>query len=493
MNRIFLNDPKKPKPFSFVLIVILLLVLLAGQVILISRLFHKRMDELKVEDIEETTVQLSISATEPPPRQALSVKQESMQEILNEQFGELPRVQARNSEYKSLSPVKGIYLGRAKNLDEALALASWSEVNAFVIDVKESWGLTYDSQVPLAQEIGASTGELDLEAIVERCHAAGVRVIARIVCFKDELMPQKRPDLCIIDTDGQLLTFPLEGDQSFANPYDTRYWAYLVDIATEVVNMGVDEIQFDYVRFPTGAPDSDKPPIYKKVEETIPKEYAINRFLEYARIKIQEELGVPVTADLFSIVMTSEVDGKLIGQNWSTIGLTAIDAICPMIYPSHYANSSLGSQGNGVGSYIGHDFFDKPDMEPYEVVQNAMIDGEKASFQQGYAKLRPWLQAFTANWLVPGYYMEYGPWEIRQQIQALYDAGYSEWILWNAEYSYPEDCFLTKAEGQLQEEQQAQESIVRASERASEAEAEAAETEESRRFPIATAPPKTEP
>lgn len=493
MNRIFLNDPKKPKPFSFVLIAILLVVFLAGQILLISRLFQKRMEELKVDEVVETTVELSVSATEAPPRQALSVKQASMQEILNEQFGELPRTPANNTSYSSLSPVKGIYLGRARNLDEALALASWSEVNAFVIDVKESWGLTYESQVPLAKEIGASTGELDLKAIVERCHAADVRVIARIVCFKDELMPQKRPDLCIIDTDGQLLTFPLEGDQSFANPYDTRYWAYLVDIASEVVSMGVDEIQFDYVRFPTGAPDSDKPAIYKKLEETIPKEYAINRFLEYARIRIQEQLGVPVTADLFSIVMTSEVDGKLIGQNWSTIGLTAIDAICPMIYPSHYANSSLGSQGNGVGSYIGHDFFDKPDLEPYEVVQNAMIDGEKASFQQGYAKLRPWLQAFTANWLVPGYYMDYGPWEIRQQIQALYDAGYSEWILWNAEYTYPEDCFLTKAEGQLQQEQQAIESKVRASERASEYEAQAAQTEESRRFPIATAPPKTEP
>lgn len=469
--------------------ILVLVFLLLIQFSLFYILFRDSQETKLVPSALESTMQeTTIIHTEPTNPEPLSVKDEEIRQLLDDYFSPLPKTRPDPPRQKQLYPVKGIYLGQGRNLDAAIELAAWSEVNAFVVDVKESWGLTYQSQVPLAQEIKACQGDLDLPRLIDRCHAEGIHVIARIVCFKDDILPLKKPEMCITDINGELLHYPLEGGQAFANPYDTRVWDYLIDVAKEVVAMGVDEIQFDYVRFPTGSPNSKEKPIYHEIEETIGKDLAINRFLEYARIEIQENLGIPVTADLFSIVMTSEVDGMLIGQNWNTIGLTGINSICPMIYPSHYANSSLGSQGNGVGSYIGRAFFDKPDLEPYAVVQNAMYDGEKASRQKGYAMLRPWLQAFSADWLSPGYYMIYGAQEIRLQIQALYDLGYGEWILWNADYKYPNEAFIQADLAAEEEKKQAVESLVRQSEY--EAEAEEKAQEESRRFPIAT-PKKT--
>lgn len=84
------------------------------------------------------------------------------------------------------------------------------------------------------------------------------------------------------------------------------------------------------------------------------------------------------------------------------------------------------------------------------MVSAALEDGAAAAGKSGYAGLRPWLQAFTANWLAPGYYMDYGPREIRAQIQALYDAGYDEWLLWNAGHEYPESLFLSREEAEAE-------------------------------------------
>lgn len=493
MKGIFLNDPKVPKGPRFYLRALVILLLIGLQAGIFFLLFRQNQPSPQAE-LLPTDPPRPVVTTAPPPPLALSAKDPAMQDLLNDYFGPLPRIGEKEKKaYQSLYPVKGIYLGTGKDLTAALDLAKTTEVNTFVIDVKESWGLTYKSQVPLAQEMQADSGTVDLKAVFDRCHEAGVKVIARLVCFKDEVMPFARPDLCIRDTEDNLLYFPLEGGLAFADPYNTEVWAYLLDVAREVVSLGADEIQFDYVRFPTGAPESGAAPSFAAIEEQIPKQYAVNRFLETARIEIQEKLGVPISADLFSIVMSSEIDGQLIGQNWASIGLTGIDCICPMIYPSHYANASLGSQGNGVGSYIGRNFFASPDTEPYAVVANAIIDGEMASKQAGYTRLRPWLQAFTASWLPPGYWMEYSGAEIREQIAAVYAAGYGEWLLWDAEYTYPPDAFISASEALIEESQQAEASQARASELASEQASLAEAMEElggdgQPTFPIATAP-----
>lgn len=347
--------------------------------------------------------------------------------------------------------IRGIYVYDINALDQYFAEIEGTEVNAVILDVKESWGLLYDSKVPLANELDAIIEHRDLKSIFARCHEKGLRVIARIVCFKDSTMAEKRPDLTIANESGTPIQFSLEGGNTFASPYNQDVWQYLIDVATEVIDLGADEIQFDYIRFPSGGSVDGSAAYFGNPEEVPEKFSAINRFLQTAVVEIQDKLNVPIGADLFSIIMTSEVDGMAIGQNWQRIGLTGINNICPMIYPSHYANASTGSLGNGFGSFIGNGFYEAPDLHAYDVVKDAFVDGMPAIEQEGYAHIRPYLQAFTASYLSPGYYQEYlGP-QIREQIQATYDAGFDEWILWNVQTSYPAGTFLPAEQSGLSE------------------------------------------
>ena len=115
-----------------------------------------------------------------------------------------------------------------------------------------------------------------------------------------------------------------------------------------------------------------------------------------------------------------------------------------MIYPSHYANNAKkGVMANGVGQKINGVSFTKPDLEPYKVVYNALLSAKtKTSSVTGYkAKIRPYIQAFTAKYLPAGYFQVYGPEQIKQQIKAVYDAGYQEWILWDPRNNYQESYF----------------------------------------------------
>ncbi|MHB8061510.1 MAG: putative glycoside hydrolase, partial [Ruminiclostridium sp.] len=123
-----------------------------------------------------------------------------------------------------------------------------------------------------------------------------------------------------------------------------------------------------------------------------------------------------------------------------------IYCISPMIYPSHYANASHGIMGNGVGQDINGITFTKPDLEPYKVMYNALLSAKtKISAVPKYkAKVRPYIQAFTAKYLTNGYYQTYGVQQIKDQIKAVYDAGYEEWILWDSSNKYQEAYFNKK-------------------------------------------------
>lgn len=380
------------------------------------------------------TVLTPVSTLEDPREEAL----------IEDFFGPLP-VRERHADFDHFK-IRGLYIADGSSLDYYLDLARGTEINAFILDVKESYGLLYKSEVPLAVEMGASVKNNDLRSIIEKCHAENIRVIARIVCFKDNVLIGRRPDLSICNRDGEQIYFPLEANNAFADPYKTEVWDYLIDIAKEVIGFGADEIQFDYVRFPSGYSHDGSDPWFGKPEEIPYKYQVIDRFLQTAAIEIQDNLNVPVGADIFSTILTSRIDGELIGQYWARLGQTGINNICPMIYPSHYANSSNHYSGNGVGSYIGDGFFAKPDLEPYEVVYNSLLDGKRHMESDEFAYIRPYLQAFTAAYLPNGYFMHYGIEEIQAQINACVAHGYDEWILWNVELNYPDLSPLTTGE-----------------------------------------------
>jgi hypothetical protein len=299
---------------------------------------------------------------------------------------------------------------------ELIRIADSTEINAFVVDVKESdTFLVYDSTgIPLAKEIGADQrpGSKWLPALLDTLRAHRIYPIARIVVFKDRGLAEKKPDLAI-RTVGGGVWLDNKG-KPWVNPYDRRVWDYNVAIAKEALDMGFHEVQWDYVRFPD---------VTNSVRSTMAfpgsggksRWQNIREFIEYTRRELAP-YRVPVTADIFG-VMTNVPDDMGIGQIWEEV-VQAADHVHPMVYPSHY--------------YSGYYGFRVPDAYPYQVVRIAMEDGvQRSRLLQGRrtAEISPWLQAFTADYL-PGH-VTYDAGSLRNQIQATYDAGLKSWILWN--------------------------------------------------------------
>ncbi len=319
--------------------------------------------------------------------------------------------------------IRGLYLnawtaGSTRRVDELLALAKRTEINTFVIDIKDASGyVSYDSKVPLAVESGA-TGEIrirDLPGLLERLKKADIYPIARIVVIKDPILTEARPDLAVQDTDGGVWV----DDKGFVwlNPYNHKVWDYAVDLAKEVAGYGFPEIQWDYVRFPD-APDSVLARATYPESDGRSRAEAIHGFLEYSREQLGK-MGVRVTADVFGVTASATRDVG-IGQVWTQF-INAVDVALPMVYPSHYWQGSFG--------------FKNPNAYPYEVVRHALSDALRQSSEvKGAGKTRPWLQDFTLG--KPAY----GAPEVRAEIQAVYDVGIHDWILWNAGSRYTESA-----------------------------------------------------
>lgn len=338
-----------------------------------------------------------------------------------------------NDEAKKDIKVKALYLtgwtvGSSERVQHYIDLAKNTEINSYVVDIKDDDGYVgYESNVPAVREAGAWKKKYDVDSVIKAFHDNDIHVIGRLVCFKDPVYSAKNPSLAIKKTDGTIWKENLGGGRyaSWLNPYNKESWDYLISIAKEAVDRGFDEIQFDYVRFPNGIKRVTDFSSYNKE-----KYEAINEFLAYAKEKLP---GVVISADVFGIICESPADTEDIGQYLELIGKD-IEYISPMVYPSHYA---VGQSVNGVT-------FTKPDLDPYGVVYNSLKKAkDRISAVDGYkADIRAYLQDFTASWLESGYYKQYGAEEVREQIKAVYDAGYEEWILWNAGNKYSESALL---------------------------------------------------
>lgn len=327
--------------------------------------------------------------------------------------------------------VKALYIGSCSALDKAIDLCNKSELNAVVIDLKNEYGLPYMSEVETAREIGYVWDAYDLAEVVQKCHDNNIRVIGRIVSFNDQTAAKHFPDRAIQDSAGNVVKFSNEGNNPFLSPYNSDNWDYLIDIGLEAAEYGVDEIQFDYVRFPAGATANKVSPYFGEEGQYPTKAEAVNRFLQEARIRIQDTKGVPVSADIFGIVLTSVNDSKIIGQEFSTLGMTGIDSCCPMVYPSHYAK----------GTMLGGHIFEYPDKEPYLMVYSVLHACQSTFKQPGFTAMRPYLQAFTASYIGKGNYIDYGYREINSQIKAVQDLGITEFVLWDPSCQYPSGTY----------------------------------------------------
>lgn len=335
--------------------------------------------------------------------------------------------------------VKGVYItgtsaGNKRFMNSLINLINTTELNAVVLDVKEDGRVNYLSEVESVKQISAHHELYNVDEVIKLLHDNNIYVIGRIVCFRDNYLARKRVDLAVKRKDGSI--WGENGSIAWTNPYNKEVWKYNIDIAKEAINKGFDEIQFDYVRFPTAGKNE-----VDYGEGSLIKADAISDFLKEAAKEINK-MGVPVSADIFAIICESPGDTEGIGQVLEKVGRD-VDYISPMIYPSHYANASHGMMGNGEGQSINGVTFTAPDLKPYEVVHNVLLKTkDRISKVEGYkAKVRPYLQDFTASYLPKGYYQTYGNEQIRQQIKAVYDAGYEEWIFWDAANTYTEEAF----------------------------------------------------
>ena len=336
--------------------------------------------------------------------------------------------------------VKGIYVsgpvaGIAK-MDELIDLVDQTELNAMVIDVKNDEGkVTYMMHSDQVQELGAAIGYIpDIKGLVDKCKEKDIYLIARIVAFRDPYLAEKKPEWAVHDGSGEV--FRDKNGMAWVNPYNREVWDYLVEVASQAAADGFDEVQFDYIRFSTDIKEEEVD--YGPEAEEADKIEIITEFTKY----LYENLvpcGVYVAADVFGTVIDNETDQKIVGQDYVKMAEN-LDYICPMVYPSHYHN---GAYGIAV-----------PDADPYATIYAAAVSSDRqlqAVSEEDCAHVRLWLQSFTASW-VPNH-ISYGPRQIREQIKAVYDAGYEEWILWNATVRYQPDSLLTPEEAEAERQQ----------------------------------------
>jgi hypothetical protein len=313
----------------------------------------------------------------------------------------------------SYVPVKGIYVtsytaSESGRMSKMLDLADTTEINAFVIDVKDDLGMvTYDSQAAMAKEMGLVEKRIkDIDAMIATLNEHGIVPIARVVCFKDTNLAKAKPEWAVRSVKGG--KWEDRNGLNYVNPYSHDVWEYIVQVAEDAARHGFREIQFDYVRFPTDGPISEA--VYPG--EYCSKEDAIAGFLAYAHARL-EKLGVWVSADVFGIVIMDTPDTATIGQKYYKVARN-VDIVCPMVYPSHYYSGSYG--------------LDNPDASPYELVTAAMKETNIRLAGTG-ALGRPWLKD-------DDYGVDYGVEEVKAEIKAAEQQGFSEWLLWNAGNQY---------------------------------------------------------
>ncbi len=331
--------------------------------------------------------------------------------------------------------VRGVYMNAwvfgSERFYDLLALADTTEINAFVIDVKDVRGfITYRSSMPIAVEIGANrlVRARNVRERLSILDAHGIHSIARIVVAKDTMLANHKPEWAVRDPDGGLWR------DRFGDPWVDAYcdsvWIYAADIAAEAVLMGFREIQFDYVRFPDEPAENLERAVFNWRRPGESRRNGIRRNLELAAQRVRA-LGVPFTVDVFGLA-TSARNDLGIGQYWEDV-LRTTDVVLPMVYPSHYHAGAYG--------------ISFPNAEPYETVRRALVDGiERAAAIDGAARIRPFLQSFSIR------RVRYTATEVRAEIQAVEDVGLTDWVLWNASGRYPAGAFR-RAGGPLVDEQ----------------------------------------
>lgn len=288
-----------------------------------------------------------------------------------------------------------------------LELIDNADLNALVIDIKSSRGhIAYRSSIPLAHQIGAQHVRplKDLPEFLALLKRRGIYTIARMVVFKDDLLAKKHPEVAVLTQAGEV--WQDREKLSWTDPFSQRVRDYNLAVAEEAARLGFDEVQFDYIRFPS---KSDL--VFSEPTNDDSRVDAINTFLGQAKERLAP-YPVFTSANIFGYICWKHRDGK-IGQRLVELG-ERVDYLSPMLYPSGFPH--------GVPGY------GNPVEHPYQVISKSLLKAQKLG-KLAPQRFRPWLQAFR------DYAFDrrsFNAEEVAAQINASDASGSNGWMLWNA-------------------------------------------------------------
>ncbi|PIT93029.1 MAG: hypothetical protein COU06_02095 [Candidatus Harrisonbacteria bacterium CG10_big_fil_rev_8_21_14_0_10_38_8] len=306
--------------------------------------------------------------------------------------------------------VKAVYAtswsaASTKKLAYFMNLFNTTELNAIVIDIKDYTGLvSYLPDVPQVKEYDAYEVRISkINKLIKMLHDNNVYVIGRVAVFEDTKLAMARPELALKDKrTGEI--WRTNKDIAWVDPASREVWDYNIAIANDALNRGFDEVNFDYVRFPSdGSISNIDYPFY--TASTTLKSVVIGKFFNYLATRLPRER---ISADVFGDVAHARIDigvGQILEDTFDNFV-----GVYPMTYPSHYAKNFLGLA--------------KPAEHPYEVMKYS-VDHALTRLAKYYeaststppfmTRVRPWIQDFDLG-------ADYDADKVRAQIQAIDDA-----------------------------------------------------------------------
>lgn len=315
--------------------------------------------------------------------------------------------------------VKGVYMsswvaGTESVRSRLTNLVKQTEINSIVIDFKDSEGV-----VSLPAKTGANQDRInagrkrapELALYLEELHKNNIYTIARIAVFEDPIYAGNNPTQAVQNSSGNL--WKDKHGLSWVDASSSEFRIYILDLALEAHVLGFDEINLDYIRFPT---DGSKDKVYP-ISGSKPKAEVINSFLSYIHSELNSR-GIPMSIDVFGQIMSTQ-DDMGIGQYYDDL-LKYTDAIAPMVYPSHF--------------YPGYKNIKSPESSPYDTIKYSLTDAISRKAKSGLnTEIRPWLQDF-------GLAVPYDAVMVRAQINAAKDLGINSFLLWDPKNRYTKEA-----------------------------------------------------
>ncbi len=314
--------------------------------------------------------------------------------------------------------LKAVYIsawvaGSPKFRDSIIKLIDDTELNAIVIDVKDSTGrISFDMDNESLRKEGSIEKRIsNIRLLTDTLHKKNIYIIGRVSVFQDPYMTKKHPEWSITKKSDGTVWKDRKG-LSFLDPAKKEVHDYIVNIAKSAYNEGFDEINFDYIRYPS---DGNMKDINYHLATGETRSDNIEKFFIYLSSEVKKEINIPISADLFGLT-TEANDDMGIGQVWEK-ALPHFDFLCPMVYPSHYPAGHMG--------------FKNPNEHPYEVINKALSSAivKTKKISEDINKIRPWLQDFDMG-------TSYTKELINAEMKAVYDNGLTSWMLWDPSNKY---------------------------------------------------------